>query len=107
MIDLDRFHKLYPWEDEQLALGEPLEWLWPFDLSVSAEQFWPYLIDTSRLNRLAGYEAGLYTERNGMLHGVSQAGQHTIEWDEPPWVWNYARSLANLRLYQDGATVIV
>ena len=101
-FDLEAFLTLYPWDADHLDGVEPLQWLWPYELAASPEALWPYVIDTSRLNRTVGYEEGFFEERDGILHGFYLVNEKRIEWSEPPWNWSYARFIGNIRLFSNG-----
>jgi hypothetical protein len=101
-MDLQEFLALYPWQEEHLADGEPMHWLWTYDFDSTPEEMWPGVIETSKINREVGFGEARYEDRGGVLHGRMIAGKHAIEWVEIPWSWNYAKSLGNVRLYSSG-----
>jgi hypothetical protein len=101
ILSLEDFLKLYPWSDEVPA-GAKLEWLFHYDLEVDIAHLWPYLIDTSRLNRALGLSKMDFEERDGVLHGTSRAGGLFHEWVEKPWDWNFGRDLVVVRTYARG-----
>lgn len=102
MLDLPTFLTIYPWSPQLPETPPSQEWLWHYTIAGSPEQIWPYIIDTSRLNRLVGYEASSYTERDGMLYGTYDLQGQIVEWAEPPWDWNYARSIVATRQFTNG-----
>lgn len=101
-MDLEIFNTLYPWPVVAEPQPAALEWLWSYELEGRPEHLWPYLLDTSRMNRVVGYEASTFEERDGVLHGAYDVGSQTVEWAEPPWNWNYAQSMGNIRNFSSG-----
>ncbi|MBL0956617.1 MAG: adenylate/guanylate cyclase domain-containing protein [Leptospira sp.] len=102
MIDLNTILQKYTWEDSWKSKGKPIDCLWEFDLSVTREEIWPYLIDTSSFNKRIGLPKFQYVEKDGKLIGkTKQAGFH-LEWEEVPWEWEYLKELGNARIYSRG-----
>ena len=101
-FSLDQFKEMFPVPEECLNSGEPFECFWSYDLPVTAEEFWPYISDSSRMNREVGYEEVQYEERNGQLHGWSGEGKMLQEWIEFPFEWNYPVYIRRLRKYSKG-----
>jgi class 3 adenylate cyclase len=106
-MDLKTFLNRFPWEENYLYHGKPLDWLWHFSLPVSAEEIWPFLIDTSAFNKRIGVPEMFFEERNGRMYGRSQNAGIKMEWEEVPWEWEYKRSLNNARLYSQGFAKLV
>lgn len=91
-----------PWPPRMLEKGEPLEWLWEFEVGVSADDLWPYIIDTSRWNRAMGLSRIVFTEVDGQARGQMRSAGVLQEWVEIPWSWVARRSLAAVREYSRG-----
>jgi len=51
---LQAFLNKYPWEKHKLKNQKPLEFIWEFELEVSAKELWPHLIETSKFNQALG-----------------------------------------------------
>lgn len=102
MIDLNTILQKYPWEDPWKSMGKHMDNLWEFDLSITREEIWPYLIDTSSFNQRIGLPKFQYWEEDGKLIGkTKQAGFH-LEWEEVPWEWEYLKEIGNARIYKRG-----
>nr|WP_244934794.1 adenylate/guanylate cyclase domain-containing protein [Leptospira jelokensis] len=76
--------------------------LWEFDLSITREEVWPYLIDTSSFNKRIGLPRFQYTEKNGKLIGKTKQAGFQLEWEEVPWEWEYLKEIGNARIYKRG-----
>jgi class 3 adenylate cyclase len=76
--------------------------LWTFDLPGSPETLWPYIADTSRMNRALGTAEMTFAERSGKRCGTSKSGGVRHEWVEVPWNWVANQWLTCLRLYDKG-----
>ncbi len=92
----------HPWSEDELAKGRPLDYLWRFDLSLSPDELWPYVIETSRLNRSIGVGEMKFDEVNGVLHGSSRNAGVRQEWIEVPWDWVAGRTLTSVRRFSRG-----
>ncbi|TGL47246.1 adenylate/guanylate cyclase domain-containing protein [Leptospira kemamanensis] len=102
MIDLNTILQKYPWEEPWKSMGKHMDNLWEFDLSITREEIWPYLIDTSSFNQRIGLPKFQYWEEDGKLIGkTKQAGFH-LEWEEVPWEWEYLKEIGNARIYKRG-----
>ncbi|MCG6148223.1 adenylate/guanylate cyclase domain-containing protein [Leptospira levettii] len=102
MIDLNTILQKYPWEDSWKSKGKPIDNLWEFDLSVTREEIWPYLIDTSSFNKRIGLPKFQYVEKDGKLIGKTKQAGFNLEWEEVPWEWEYLKELGNARIYSRG-----
>jgi class 3 adenylate cyclase len=102
MSDLAAFLERHPWPEEMLALGKPLDCLWHFELDASADELWPWVSDTSRMNRAMGVTGMEFSEKDGVLHGSSRNAGVLQEWVEVPWVWVAERALVSIRRYSRG-----
>lgn len=98
----EEFVSRHPWAPELLAQGRPLEFLWHFELAATASELWPYISDTSRLNRAMGVTRMYFEEREGALHGRAVNGGFLQEWVEVPWTWVAERQMTSVRLYSRG-----
>lgn len=96
------FLQRYPWSEQWLPLGKPLDYLWRFHLEVTLEDLWPHLSDTSTLNHRLGLPGMRFTETNGKLFGYSVNAGIRMQWEEVPWEWEYGRSIKAARIYSKG-----
>jgi len=99
---LAQFSERFPWPERFLAAGEPMEWLWHFDVDAAPAQVWRYLVDTSRLNRALGMSEMEFAELDGALHGTAKHGGIRCDWVEEPWEWVRGRYLSYVRNYSRG-----
>jgi class 3 adenylate cyclase len=93
--------ELHPWPGEY-AKARKIERLWVFELPASPAILWPFVSDTSRLNRALGTAEMTFAERNGRLYGSSKAGGVRHEWLEVPWSWVAEHWLTSTRVYERG-----
>ncbi len=91
-----------PWPERMLARGKPMDFLWTFDLAVSAQELWPYVMDTSRFNRAMGLNRMEFREEAGVRYGSGLNAGMRQEWIELPWDWVAGRMLAQVREYTRG-----
>ncbi|PJZ69977.1 adenylate cyclase [Leptospira perolatii] len=101
-IELQEFLEAYPWDANLLQLGEPLDYLWKFDLNANPSALWPWLIDTSSFNKRIGISEMKFSEIDGKLFGSSINAGVLMEWEEVPWEWEYCKQLNNARIYSKG-----
>ncbi|TGN19959.1 adenylate/guanylate cyclase domain-containing protein [Leptospira idonii] len=99
MIDLNYILTKYPWDKDA---SKPLDYLWEFELKVTREDIWPYLIDTSSFNHRIGLPRLNYIEKNGKLFGSTKQAGFQLEWEEVPWDWEYLKEIGNARIYSKG-----
>ena len=92
----------FPWRSDELAVGELYEFAWQFDLPVTREEMWPYLIDSSRFNKAIGYDGITYSEENGLFYGVRGEGKAREEWIEYPFEWSKPFYVHRMRKYSRG-----
>ncbi|MBK8995122.1 MAG: adenylate/guanylate cyclase domain-containing protein [Myxococcales bacterium] len=92
----------HPWPKELTDKGRPLEFLWHFELDATPSELWPFISDTSRLNRAMGVTRMSFEERDGVLHGSAVNGGFLQEWVEVPWTWVAEREMTSVRLYSRG-----
>jgi class 3 adenylate cyclase len=92
---------LHPWPTGH-ADGKRIEAFWIFDLPGTPRALWPFISDTSRMNRALGTAEMTFWEQGGKRFGRSKAGGITQEWHEVPWNWVAEQWLANVRIYSRG-----
>ncbi len=102
MIDLNYILTKFPWEKKWTDINEPLDFLWEFELKVTREDIWPYLIDSSSFNKRIGLPKFEYIEKEGRLFGSAKQAGMRIEWEEVPWEWEYLKEIGNARIYSKG-----
>jgi class 3 adenylate cyclase len=93
--------ELHPWSAEY-AKARKIERLWVFELPASPATLWPFVSDTSRLNRALGTAEMTFAERDGRLFGSSKTGGVRHEWLEVPWSWVAEHWLTSTRVYERG-----
>ena len=93
--------ELHPIPDE-IATQKRIERLWVFDLPGTPAALWPFISDTSRMNRALGTAEMTFVERDGKRFGSSKAGGVKHEWIEIPWNWVAEQWLSSLRIYERG-----
>lgn len=107
-MDKDELLKQYPWEKEYHALDTPpVEWFWSFESSLSPEEIWPLISDTSRLNRALGLSQMKFEEKEGILHGEAVSLGIRLSWIEVPWNWVYGKNIISIRKYSKGFAKLV
>lgn len=106
-LDLDAFLTMYPWPLRLLEHGEPVSELWHFDFECSPETLWPYISDTSRLNRALCLPTMVFEERDGVKYGQARYGGIKAAWIEEPWEWVAFRSMQSVRVFQRGYAHVV
>ncbi len=87
---------------EELANLTRIERLWVFDLPGTPAALWPFISDTSRMNRALGTAKITFVENHGVRHGRSKAGGMIHEWLEVPWNWVAEQWLTSTRIYTRG-----
>ena len=97
--------------DERMAWapfegGRRLDWLWAFDIEVSAPDLWPHLSDTSLFNRALGLPHISYREMDGLLHGECRYSGVYHTWKELPWDWVAERSAHSVRVFSKGFVTV-
>ncbi len=108
LTNLKSFLEQYPWEQENVILElnlleeEKLDFLWYFNLKSRPEELWDYLSDTSATNKALGLPPMEFREENGKLYGKSINAGILLEWEEPPWQWEYGKYIKNQRIYSKG-----
>jgi class 3 adenylate cyclase len=104
---LEAFMARHPWSEKMRALAEPLDNLWVFELQAKPSELWPFISDTSRMNRAMGVSRMVFEERDGVLYGRSVNAGMTQEWVEMPWSWTAEREMISVRLYSRGFAHVV
>ncbi|MEO6776218.1 MAG: DUF5939 domain-containing protein [Kofleriaceae bacterium] len=92
---------LHPFPEPYAKLKR-IERLWLFDLPGTPAELWPFLSDTSRMNRALGTAPMTFVENNGRRLGSSKAGGVQHEWVEVPWCWVAEQWLTSTRIYERG-----
>ena len=64
--------ELHPFPAEH-ANKKRIERLWVFDLPGTPAMLWPFISDTSRMNRALGTAQMTFVEKNGLRHGTQRA----------------------------------
>ena len=98
--------ELHPWP-AAWANEKRIEKLWKFPLPGPPEQIWPFVADTSRMNRALGLAEMTFEERGGKRWGSSRSGGVRHEWIEMPWNWVANQWLTCVRLYDRGFSKVV
>lgn len=106
-ITLPQFLEQYSWTVEDPKIVPAQLFLWHFDLPASAEKLWPFLSDTSFMNREMGVPAMTFYEKEGRRYGYSKNAGLTLAWEELPWEWEYAKGLHAERVYSKGFVSLV
>ena len=92
---------LHPWPEPWAA--EPhLAKLWIYELAGTPETLWPFISDTSRMNRALGTAEMQFEERAGRRWGSAKPGGVRHVWQELPWNWVANQWLTSLRVYERG-----
>lgn len=79
-----------------------VECLWFYNLQVTADEIWPYLADTSRMNRDLGLTAWKETTVGGELHVEASSLGRVQRWVEKPWIWKQPHEIQNHRVFSQG-----
>jgi class 3 adenylate cyclase len=93
--------ELHPWP-AQFAKEKKIERLWVYDLPGTPADLWPFISDTSRMNRALGTAEMTFWEKDGKRYGSSKAGGVRHEWFEVPWNWVSEEWLTSTRIYERG-----
>ncbi len=92
---------LHPWPAEY-GNDAKIERLWIKELPGTPQNLWPFISDTSRMNRALGTAEMTFVEKDGKRYGSSKAGGLKHEWLEVPWNWVAEQWLTSLRIYERG-----
>jgi class 3 adenylate cyclase len=93
--------ELHPFPRE-LSSEKRIERLWTFDLPGTPASLWPFISDSSRMNRALGTAEMTFIERDGKRYGSSKAGGVRHDWLEVPWSWVAEQWLTSTRIYVRG-----
>jgi class 3 adenylate cyclase len=93
--------ELHPWPAEW-AKQKRIQRLWVYEVQGTPEALWPFLSDTSRMNRALGTAEMTFWEKDGRRHGSAKPGGVRHEWVEIPWNWVANQWLTSLRVYERG-----
>ncbi len=81
---------------------ERIERMWIHEVPGTPEELWPFLSDTSRMNRALGTAEMKFEERDGKRFGTAKPGGVRHAWIELPWSWVANQWLTSLRVYERG-----
>lgn len=79
-----------------------VECLYTYELPVFPHEIWPYLIDTSRMNKDLGFPPREEKEINGENHVSTVTLGRKEEWIEKPWIWIFEKEVQNHRIFLKG-----
>ena len=100
-LTLAQLLELHPWPVEYRD-EKRIERLWVYDLAGTPQSLWPFISDTSRMNRVLGTAEMTFVEKEGRRYGASKAGGVRHEWLEVPWNWVAEQWLTSTRIYDKG-----
>ncbi|MDG2126027.1 MAG: hypothetical protein P8J87_20170, partial [Verrucomicrobiales bacterium] len=67
--NLEAFLEKHPWPEGTEKGGRVVEALWLHDFRSSRAELWPFLSDTSAINKKLGLPKMSFEERDGKLYG--------------------------------------
>ena len=73
-LTVEQLLELHPWP-AAFAREKRIERLWTFDLPGTPQALWPFISDTSRMNRALGTAEMTFSEKDGKRYGTSQGGR--------------------------------
>lgn len=99
---LAEFISSNPWPEEWTDRGKPVEYIFRIHFSLSAEDLWAVLSDTSRINEAMGLPRMDFHEEEGRTYGgyIFMGARH--EWYEAPWEWVHGRFIKMERIFRSG-----
>lgn len=100
-LTVEQLLERHPWPAEW-ANAKRIERFWVFELPGTPEALWPFVSDTSRMNRALGTAEMEFVERDGKRYGRAKPGGVRHEWVEIPWNWVANQWLTSLRVYTRG-----
>lgn len=100
-LTVDELLALHPWP-AAWSTARRSERLWVHELPGTPEALWPFISDTSRMNRALGTAEMTFVERDGQRWGTARPGGVRHEWVEQPWNWVANQWLTSLREYTRG-----
>jgi len=98
--------QLHPWPKEHAATPR-LEWLWHFEVPLAVERLWPFIADSSRMNRSLGVAEMKFHDDGTVRRGSSKPAGVLHEWVEVPWKWVAGQWMESVRLYDKGFSKVV
>ncbi len=98
---MEQLLELHPFPAEYNG-ERKIERLWVYDLPGTPAAIWPFISDTSRMNRALGTAEMTFSEKAGKRYGSSKAGGVKHEWLEVPWNWIAEQWLTSTRVYERG-----
>jgi class 3 adenylate cyclase len=101
LMTVSQLLELHPWPAE-FAKEKRIERLWTFELPGTPQALWPFISDTSRMNRALGTAEMTFVEKDGKRYGSSKTGGVKHEWLEVPWNWVAEQWLTSTRIYERG-----
>lgn len=78
------------------------EGLYIIHLKVTPQEIWPFVSDTSRMNKELGFGPREETEINGETHVSTVTLGKKEAWIEKPWIWVHDNELQNHRVFKKG-----
>jgi len=100
-LSVEQLLALHPWP-APWGSEKKIEKLWIHELPGTPEALWPFLSDTSRMNRALGTAEMTFVEREGKRYGTARPAGVRHEWVEVPWNWVANQWLTSLRIYERG-----
>jgi class 3 adenylate cyclase len=97
---------LHPWPAEYAERRKIERCLW-LDLPGTPELLWPFLSDTSRMNRALGTAEMTFVEKEGRRYGSAKPGGVRHDWLEVPWSWVAEQWLTSTRVYERGFMTVM
>lgn len=101
-MDNKAFQALYPWEKGSAADSRYAEMYYVIPTSLTPEQLWPVIIDTSRFNRALGFGNRTQEERDGLLHVSIPVFRWRLRWIEHTWSWTFGQHATMEREFLNG-----
>jgi class 3 adenylate cyclase len=100
-LTVERLLELHPWP-EPWGAEKRIEKLWIHEVPGTPEALWPFISDTSRMNRALGTAEMTFIEKEGKRYGTAKPGGIRHAWLEVPWNWVANQWLTSLRVYERG-----
>lgn len=100
-LTVEKLLELHPWP-APWGSEKRIEKLWIHEVPGTPEALWPFISDTSRMNRALGTAEMTFVEREGKRYGSAKPGGVRHEWLEVPWNWVANQWLTSLRVYERG-----
>lgn len=100
--EISRYMLKNPLPDEYLGKLE-LDYCFNYTIELAPEQLWPFVSDTSEINRMLGLKKINIKDKNGKLYCSRKSGIFFNKWEEMPWEWETAKEIKIVRIYSRGA----